>query len=83
MILRLIGEYSSECRFPHVLPEANGFAPPNRIGPKPRYPLNGVTNLENNVARMNLNEVSTEYNPTVSFAHQILGRKHCPYESQH
>lgn len=50
---------SNECRFPHILPDANGNFGPNRPGPKPRYPLNGVTNLENNMAQMNIQDVST------------------------
>lgn len=52
--------FSNDCRFPHILPENNGFGP-GRMGSKPRYPLNGVTNnvanLEEKFSRMNVQEV--------------------------
>ena len=52
--------YSNDCRFPHILPESNGFGP-GRMGSKPRYPLNGVTNnvanLEGKFSQMNVQEV--------------------------
>jgi len=46
---------SNECRFPHILPDTSGLNS-NRLSSKSRHPLNGVTNLENNIAKMNLND---------------------------
>lgn len=57
----------NDCRFPHILPENNGFGP-GRMGSKPRYPLNGVTNnmtnLEEKFSRMNVQEDGSRTHPS-------------------
>lgn len=72
----------NDCRFPHILPENGGFGP-GRMGSKPRYPLNGVTNnvsnLEEKFSRMNVQEEENRTHPSTghsSRSHSSERRKH-------
>jgi hypothetical protein len=72
--------FSNDCRFPHILPENNNFGP-GRIGSKPRYPLNGVTNvtnLEEKFSRMNVQEVRNMFLDVTNRANPQISRMKTP-----